>query len=134
MEKVNLARTGSQRTVHLNDRQGELRRGQHNKDCPKGSKLNRKTVSAQSHKREICNEKKAAAKQTWNISHEMQTINNKALYLNSTLHFTKPLHVPYDLSRSDTVLGGDENWLLGWGWREILDITMAYGPPRGHRR
>ena len=32
--------------VHLNDRQGELRRGQHNKDCPKGSKLNRKTVSA----------------------------------------------------------------------------------------
>ena len=36
----------------------------------------------------------------------MQIINNKALYLKSTLHFTKTLHVPYDLKMSDTVFEG----------------------------
>lgn len=69
--------------------------------------MNRKIINAEGHKRGICNEEKAAGKQTWRIiSHEMQFINNKALYLNSTLHFTKTLHVPYDLNRSDTVLEG----------------------------
>lgn len=41
----------------------------------------------------------------------MQIIN-KALYLKSTLHFTKPLHVPYDLNRSDTVFEGMK---IGYG-------------------
>ena len=48
--------------------------------------MNRKIIKAEGHKRGICNEEKAAGKQTWSIiSHEMQFINNKALYLNMVI-------------------------------------------------
>lgn len=47
-------------------------------------------VNAYVCKRETCNEKKAAAKQTYNItSYEIQITTNKALHLNRTWQFTK---------------------------------------------
>lgn len=110
----------------------QLIRGQLKKDCSKCSKMN-KTVNVCICKREICNEKKAAAKQTYNImSYEMQIINNKALHLNSTLKFTKTFSYTMHFQMRQHCPWGGEKWLLGWGWG-ILHITRICGSLTGHR-
>lgn len=117
------------------DGQRQLIRGQLKKDCSKCSKINNKIVNPCICKSEICNEKKAAAKQTYNIiSYEMQIINNEALHLNSTLKFTKTFTYTMHSQRKCHCSWGEKNDYWGWsGESYILKGCMVLQKATVHK-